>query len=147
MPSHPNHHHESRGPNKSGNFPQQPKLRSPKDNRALTQRHRRNCDTVPDGIPRGHLSWLVSLNAVMPTSHNNSMPQIIFHQDSLINVTVVCVERETIGLGHVSMVCLSNAIHAMPMAINPNFVMRIMKMFHIHRGAKKKGCHLSATCT
>ena len=53
MPSHPNHHHESRGPNKSGTFPQQPKPRSPKDNHAVTQRQGRNRDTVPDSIPRG----------------------------------------------------------------------------------------------
>ena len=87
------------------------------------------------------LSWLVSLNAVMPTSRNNSMPQIIFHQNSLINITVVCVERETIGLGHVSMGCLSNAIHAMPMAINLHFVMRIMEMFYVHRGAARNHVH------
>ena len=93
------------------------------------------------------LSWLVSLNLVMSTSRNNSMPQIIFHQNSLIDITVVCVERETIGLDHVSMGCLSNALHAMPMAINPSFVMLIMEMFHMHRGAAKKGCHLSAICT
>ena len=83
----------------------------------------------------------------MPTPCNNSMPQMIFHQNSLISITVVCVERETIGHGHVSMGCLSNAIHAMPMAINLSFVMRIMEMFYMHRGAAKKGCHLSSICT